>query len=553
MKRLLFFSMVFLGSWAPIAGANSPSFHEPPEPDQRQTPSLHELLESDQGQSLEALLAPVDGPGRSVGSVTKGHLMEGVAVPLDGDDIAILPTHRKRGRRYGATNLVALLTVAAADLSRQYPGTRLMLGDVSQREGGDILGHSSHNSGRDVDIAFFYTNKEGEALEAETLWRLNRKGKGKGGRRFDVPRNWALVKALITSTEAEVQYLLVYDPLRRRLLAHAEATKEDPTLVARATRILRQPTDSSPHKDHFHLRVYCSRRDRLDSCHNRSPYWPWTHRSDEAVSRYASRAAELSPWCSQEEHEELLLRLVKQRSRVSTPLLSAKLRGEMPTAQVLASIEEIGPLPEAAAPLLSCLSSLSEAQRAQGLMLAGRAGDPLAVGPLARIVMMGGPQAVNAASALARLKSREVVPLWIDILTDDDPELREVALRALQRLGNRLGPRKTLKGEVPKAALEEVARDWSRWWQTNQHLVREAWLVAGFAELGVEINPRDPGQAIPSLLPLLTEAPTPIADNAQRMLSELTGYWFVSPSLSPEERLKRWRDWWRRNKKRLSK
>src|SRR5262249_29992679 len=92
-----------------------------------------------------------------------------------------------------------------------------------------------------------------------------------GPRQIDVPRQWALVKALITDPLVEVQWLFVYEPLRQRLLAYAASIGEEQSLIDIAAATLRQPVGALPHDDHMHLRIYCPRSDRALGCEERGP------------------------------------------------------------------------------------------------------------------------------------------------------------------------------------------------------------------------------------------------------------------------------------------
>ena len=44
-------------------------------------------------------------------------------------------------------------------------------------------------------------------------------------------------------------------------------------LVEYARTLMRQPGDSAPHDDHFHVRVYCTRSDRFHGCRDSGPVW----------------------------------------------------------------------------------------------------------------------------------------------------------------------------------------------------------------------------------------------------------------------------------------
>ena len=93
--------------------------------------------------------------------------------------------------------------------------------------------------------------------------------------RFDVQRNWAMVRALITDPAAEVQWIFIQRRLADLLIREAGRLGEDPALLARASFILREPSDSEPHDDHMHVRVYCDPSDRARGCVDRGPLRWW--------------------------------------------------------------------------------------------------------------------------------------------------------------------------------------------------------------------------------------------------------------------------------------
>jgi len=56
-----------------------------------------------------------------------------------------------------------------------------------------------------------------------------------------------------------------------------EATVEgdDPALVARASFIMKQPSDAEVHDDHMHVRLYCGPADRRLGCVDKGPVRWW--------------------------------------------------------------------------------------------------------------------------------------------------------------------------------------------------------------------------------------------------------------------------------------
>ena len=97
-------------------------------------------------------------------------------------------------------------------------------------------------------------------------------------RRFDVRRNWALVRALLSDPDIEVQYMFVHARLRKLLLDQGQREHDDEELLDRAEALLKQPGDALPHDDHLHLRIYCSPSDRALGCKDYGPLRYWRKR-----------------------------------------------------------------------------------------------------------------------------------------------------------------------------------------------------------------------------------------------------------------------------------
>ena len=93
--------------------------------------------------------------------------------------------------------------------------------------------------------------------------------------RFDTRRNWAFVRALLSDPGVEVQWIFMQRGLAASLLAEAAAAGEDPALTARAAFIMHEPSDSEPHDDHMHVRLYCTAVDRHYGCADRGPIRWW--------------------------------------------------------------------------------------------------------------------------------------------------------------------------------------------------------------------------------------------------------------------------------------
>jgi penicillin-insensitive murein endopeptidase len=233
-----------------------------------------------------------DGSSVSVGTFGNGLLRHGRRLRARGEGYVIPSLWQARGANWATDELVAAIARAARRVRREYPGGLLGVGDLSRRGGGDSELHRSHENGRDADLIFYAVDERGRPLApANAMPRYGddlrslppRPTKGVvfgpvSPRRFDVRRNWALVRALLEDPEIEVQYLFLSEPLKRALLDYAASSGEDPALVEEAEALLHQPGDSLPHDDHLHLRIYCAATDRFFGCVDRGPTRWWKKR-----------------------------------------------------------------------------------------------------------------------------------------------------------------------------------------------------------------------------------------------------------------------------------
>jgi len=218
------------------------------------------------------------GGSTSVGTAQGGHLVNGFRLPENNAWVRFYSKVSSRKSNFATLELAALLTRASKFVHRAVGGALLTIGDCSDEDGGDIRGHRSHNSGRDVDILFYALDERGRSIPARGFWKFNDQGVAKRGKRvyrFDTERNWWMVRALIASESPAVQYIFVSKPLREKLLSFAKKHGEAKEILRRARYILMQPGDALPHDDHFHVRIYCSEEDRDHGCKDTGARWRW--------------------------------------------------------------------------------------------------------------------------------------------------------------------------------------------------------------------------------------------------------------------------------------
>lgn len=193
----------------------------------------------------------------SVGSPTEGALIGGV--PLE--EGAELRLRWPDGPRWALPDLVSLLERAARRVHGLFPGSVLLVGDLSRREGGALVGHMSHESGRDADVGFYYADPEGHVVRTEQLLPVRPSGSvvSEAHLHFDEARNWALVESFLIDPLVRVQRIFVAEPLKEKLLDFARRHGAPDAVIARAAAALRQPGSGPSHDDHFHVRIACPR------------------------------------------------------------------------------------------------------------------------------------------------------------------------------------------------------------------------------------------------------------------------------------------------------
>ena len=228
-----------------------------------------------------------DASSVSLGSHSKGALVHGTAMPFEGTGYLVHKDWRVRDHRYGTEEMVAWLTAMFTDLAAADPESVVYVGDLSARRGGDVAKHRSHASGRDVDIFFVASDGRGQGLHDlpamihfDSGGRAIRWSSAQQGHvlrepvpdaSFDARRNWAIVRAMVSRRSVEVQWIFIDQALAALLVAEAEREGTPPEILEKARALMHQPTDSQPHDDHMHVRIFCAPTDRVFGCTDKGP------------------------------------------------------------------------------------------------------------------------------------------------------------------------------------------------------------------------------------------------------------------------------------------
>ena len=179
-----------------------------------------------------------------------GRLIDGEPMP-QGPGYVILYEHRAFGTYYTVSELTRVLRNHHARHPLAHP---LIVGDLSYRDGGLILPHLSHRSGRDVDLTY---PRHSEPPSLARFTRIRRPD-------LDLDATLELLRDLIAG--GAVELILIDRPIQRLLAQRAQALGA-PQAWIRA--VFQHPhrqrdalvRDARGHDDHMHIRFACQLTD----------------------------------------------------------------------------------------------------------------------------------------------------------------------------------------------------------------------------------------------------------------------------------------------------
>lgn len=221
----------------------------------------HEILELNPGMKLEQELAPgtevvvyraKDGAGsESVGSPGRGSL-EGAVPMLDGPGRELKMTPWKG---WATAETVATLDRVLREWRRRFADAQpILVGNMSAPTGGKLEPHSSHQSGRDVDLSYPQIWDRKEELNWREMSDAN----------LDRKMTWELLKLLVET--GAVEHVFVDTKLQKLLYEYAK--EHEPVPKRKLSRWLEYPRRPGStgaivqhvpgHIDHMHVRFACA-------------------------------------------------------------------------------------------------------------------------------------------------------------------------------------------------------------------------------------------------------------------------------------------------------
>ncbi|MCP3097466.1 penicillin-insensitive murein endopeptidase [Myxococcus sp. K15C18031901] len=182
----------------------------------------------------------------AVGFAHSGRLVNSVQFPKGPEWIVVSPEGA-----YATQESVDYLATAIREVRARFPlAPPLRVNGMSNKEGGYMRPHKSHQNGRDIDVGFYYPTVDPiREREREKV--------------IDVALNWAFVRAVVTKTD--IQLILVDRRVQKVLYDHALAVGEDKAWLDSLfndgpSGIIKH---ARRHRDHFHLRFWTPRAQEL--------------------------------------------------------------------------------------------------------------------------------------------------------------------------------------------------------------------------------------------------------------------------------------------------
>ncbi len=204
------------------------------------------------GQEITIWSDIPESVSESIGAPNRGSLERGERLPNHPGFVV-----RDRNRAWGTLETILWMQDAFDHLRARFPGApRVRVHDISRRRGGPMTGHRSHQSGRDVDLAYYQRRCGGRPCVFRNLRPQD----------LDANRQWALFEHWLKNDQVDAIFMdySLQEPLYR-------AARRAGYSRAQLSRWIQYPRGPSfphgivrhfrKHRDHAHVRFTCPETD----------------------------------------------------------------------------------------------------------------------------------------------------------------------------------------------------------------------------------------------------------------------------------------------------
>ena len=206
-------------------------------------------------RAIKRIVGPLKG--QSIGRPSRGKLASAVQLPHDA------AYYRRRPERtYGTTQAVRHVYRAVRAVRKRYPKVhRLAIGDLSAVKGGRITLHNSHQSGRDVDLGFYFKRRPKGYPENFVVAT---------DKNLDFDASWLLLTKLAATSDSGTGVERIFMTYSTQKIFYKMARKRGVS-KDKLRDLMQYPRGRSAgglirhepgHDEHIHVRFKCPPRDR---------------------------------------------------------------------------------------------------------------------------------------------------------------------------------------------------------------------------------------------------------------------------------------------------
>lgn len=170
-----------------------------------------------------------------------------------GPDLGFSIMNPRKVRHYGTYDLVEMVVNLGEWIKTNIPTFDLKVSDISAKNGG-LIGHSSHKTGMDVDLAYVTKTPKMAFMDMDRV-----KGQFTHAD-FNGAAQWQLFKAAFDMAPVEVIYVnrKIKNEMCRQAILAGDLKDNKDTKSEAASLLTRLVVIDSNHGDHWHLRMDCT-------------------------------------------------------------------------------------------------------------------------------------------------------------------------------------------------------------------------------------------------------------------------------------------------------